>query len=59
MRGYRGSQENTKEVTECYWLKGATRCTGGYRVLGISGWFYLFWNYCLLFSILVTKHFFF
>ena len=33
MRGYRGSQENTKEVTEGYsWLKGVT--TGGYRVSG-------------------------
>ena len=33
MRGYRGSQENTKEVTEGYsWFKGAT--TGGYWVSG-------------------------
>ena len=49
MRGSRESQENTRGYRGHSWLKGAT--TSGYRLLGITGWFYLFWNYSLLFYI--------
>ena len=54
-RGHKRIQEVTGGGGNS-WLKGAT---SGYRVTtgNITGWFYLFWNYSLLFCILFTKHF--
>ena len=55
MRGYRGSQENTKEVTEGYSsLKGAT--TGCYWVSGNNRFFLIYFGIILFYFALYLQN---
>ena len=59
-RVYEGFKGFTRECKRL--LRGVTAGSRGLLLvvtglLGITGWFYLFWNYSLLFYILFTKRF--
>ena len=57
MRGSRGAQESTRSYRGFQLVKGGLLYYWWLQgLLGITGGFYLIWNYSLLFCILFTKH---